>query len=275
MKAILQLIVLLFICNLQAQNLKGTATYMSQTHIEIKKDSTMKDEMYEQLTAMLAKQMQKEYILTFNGAEMNYKEAQSLDSGPATASSGGMSIVMLSGNPNSLRYRNLETKKELDQKDIQGKLFLVHKDLEELPWTLTKETKNIGQYVCFKATRTYEHESMEYNFEEGKEAEEKLTKKTIHVEAWYTPQIPLGHGPSGHYGLPGLILEVTRGRTKLMCTKVTLSANKEILIKKPKKGKKVSQEKYKEISEKKTKEMMKRMQSGRKGEKGFSISISN
>ena len=32
--------------------------------------------------------------------------------------------------------------------------------------------------------------------------------KTIDIVAWYTPQIPVSHGPAEFGGLPGLILEL-------------------------------------------------------------------
>ena len=48
------------------------------------------------------------------------------------------------------------------------------------------------------------------------------------VEAWYTPQIPVGHGPAEYWGLPGLILEVSAGNTTMLCSKIVMNpAEKE------------------------------------------------
>ena len=94
-------------------------------------------------------------------------------------------------------------------------------------WQLTQESKMINNYLVFKATRS-----------------------NGNIIAWYTPKIPIGFGPKGEYGLPGLILELEIGNIVFKTTKIILNPKEEIKIKEPKGGKRVSYEEYKEIVKK-------------------------
>ena len=76
------------------------------------------------------------------------------------------------------------------------------------------------------------------------------------VEAWYTPQVPVSHGPLEYWGLPGLILEVSAGKTTMLCSKITLNPAEKIEIKAPAKGKEVSKQEYKETIVSKMQEFM-------------------
>ena len=80
----------------------------------------------------------------------------------------------------------------------------------------------------------------------------------VTVTAWYTPQIPVSSGPDVYWGLPGLILELNAGRTTMLCTEVSIDADKTIEIKEPNKGKKVTREDYTEIVKVKTQELKER-----------------
>ena len=75
------------------------------------------------------------------------------------------------------------------------------------------------------------------------------------VEAWYTPQIPVGHGPSEFWGLPGLILEVSAGNTTLLCSKIVMNPKEKIKIEAPDKGKEITKTAYKETITEKMQEM--------------------
>jgi GLPGLI family protein len=67
------------------------------------------------------------------------------------------------------------------------------------------------------------------------------------VEAWYTPQIPVRHGPSDYWGLPGLILEVSAGDTTTLCTKIVLNPNEKTEIKAPRKGDVLAKAEYQDL----------------------------
>ena len=95
----------------------------------------------------------------------------------------------------------------------------------------TQESKKIGNYLCYKAIKT-----------------NTSTKgKSIDI-AWFTPQIPVNFGPSSYFGLPGLILEVSRGKITMKATKIELNPKKKIKIKKPTKGRRMTSEEYREMT---------------------------
>ena len=79
--------------------------------------------------------------------------------------------------------------------------------------------------------------------------------KEIIVTAWYTPQIPVNQGPGEYWGLPGLILEVSSGRTTILCSKIVINPEEKEEIKVPSKGKEVTQKEYSDIMKKKIEEM--------------------
>jgi len=261
--------------HLSAQDFKGIATYKSQRKVDIQIDSTqMGDEMHQQMMAMIKKQFEKEYTLEFNKNESLYKEATSLDK-PGSGSS-GVQIEFIGSGEGDVLYKNLGENRYATQSDLFGKIFLVQDELETPDWKLEKETKNIGEYTCFKATfkrMTTVSTSMTMSVnskEEPKEPEIKEVEQTVTV--WYTLQIPVKHGPGNYSGLPGLILEVSDGEETILCSKIVLNPKEGLKIEEPKKGKKVNQEEFEAIMEKKMKEMEEQFHSGRHDD-GHSIEI--
>lgn len=254
------IIVLASVCNLNAQQFSGVATYKSHRKMDLKMenekiDDAMKKQLYEQLK----KQFQKTYFLSFNRKESIYKEEEKL-AAPAP-SSGGISITVSNGS--DIRYKNIKEQRYVSANEIFGKAFLIKDSIKPINWRLINETKNIGNYTCFKAEYTETYTDKTFS-SEGKIEEIEKEKTTT---AWYTPQIPLSHGPEDFQGLPGLILEINDGELTLICSKLVLNPEKEIEIKEPKKGKEVSQSQYDAIVKKKMDEQMERFRArGRDGE---------
>jgi GLPGLI family protein len=75
------------------------------------------------------------------------------------------------------------------------------------------------------------------------------------VEAWYTPQIPVSHGPAEYWGLPGLILEVSAGGTTMLCAKIIMNPKEKIKIEAPDKGKEITKNDYQNTIQTKMLEM--------------------
>ncbi|QIE60244.1 GLPGLI family protein [Rasiella rasia] len=254
-----------------AQQFEGIATYKTDRQVDLEMENDgMTDAMQEQIAAQLRKQFQKEYTLTFNKNESIYEEMESLDS-PAPMATGGISIVISGGT--DVLYRNIPENQYTVQTEISGKEFLIKDALETPEWTFEKETRNIGNYTCFKATR--EREVTEKTMTNESDSLVEVTR-LITTTAWYTLDIPVKHGPSDFWGLPGLILQLEEGDLTILCSKIVLNPEKEIKIEAPRKGKEVTQAEFDEIQEKKSKEMMERFQSDgrKKGEKSsFSIKI--
>lgn len=99
-------------------------------------------------------------------------------------------------------------------------------------WQLSKETKVINGYPCYKATCEWEYETRSGN------------TGIRSATAWYTPQIPYSFGPNGFNNLPGLILEIEQNGNKLVAKKINIF-KENINISFPK-MKTIEEEKYNE-----------------------------
>ena len=254
---IVAMMVLIAIPSVFAQNFQGVATYKSHRKVDLKMDSTqVSSEMHERMMAMLKKQFEKTYNLSFNRNESLYKEEESLE--PPQPQ--GMVMVVMTSGESDIMYKNMSEKRYTSQNESLGKLFLVQDALPEHEWVMGTETKNIGEYTCYKATMEREIEVMESGMSVNgdKELSDEVSKKTITITAWYTPDIPVSFGPDQYHGLPGLILEVNDETTTLICSKIVLNPDEVVTIDEPKKGKKISQAEYDKIMDKKMKEMRER-----------------
>lgn len=259
----LALALLGFISSVNAQGLTGRAFYKSSSTFKISMDSTkMAPEVMADLQKQLKKQMEREYVLTFSQTESNWKQVESLGSGPATASSGGSKIVIQTGNGDRLLYKNVAEQNYIREEDLMGKGFLVKDSLKNYDWELTGESKKIGEYTCQKAV--YSRIMDNKVFSMGKD-EMEASKDTVNVTAWFTMQIPVSHGPDDFWGLPGLILELQNQGMTYIAERIVLNPNEPVQIEIPKKGEMISSEDYQALSEEKMNEMMKRY-SGKPGE---------
>ena len=256
-----------------AQDFSGRAIYRTHRKSSIKLDSTTMASspgIQEQLEAQMRKMFQKTYSLDFTKSKSVYKEVQELDAPNAPSSNGVMIMVQGSNGSNDVLYKNISENRMANKKELMGKVFLIRDNLVAYDWELMGETKNIGNYTCYKAKFEIEEEDIQINMIDGEVKEEKVTKKRTLV-AWYTPEVPISNGPSNYGGLPGLILEVNDGDQTIVCSEIILNPKEVKEIKEPTKGKTVTREKFSEISLEKTKEMMNRYRS-RDG-KGIEIKI--
>ena len=279
MNTVIKLLVcamVLFSTTITAQVFQGEATYKSHRKMSIQLDSSqVSSEMHQQMMDMMKKQFEKTYILSFNKSESLYKEDKALES----PQMGGMQVVMVDTGGSDILYKNTKDESFTSQSEVFGKVFLIEDQLEKQDWTLSNETKNIGEYTCYKATYTREQPVVrsfisvngDNDQEEDEDTEPEMEE--IEVTAWYAPDLPVNNGPARYQGLPGLILEVNDGGLTLMCSKIVLNSKDKIDISKPTKGKKVNQEKFDEIMEKKMKEMDERYNSERRDGHNVNIRI--
>jgi GLPGLI family protein len=283
---------LISILNLHAQGFQGMAVYESKTstsdfqsRMQNNKDIT--PEMQAMIAERMKKMFEKTFILNFDKTASIYKEEEKLDA-PGQQGGGGMRMMMsvLGGGP---IYKNAKTKSYAIANEFMGKEFLVKDSLPKINWQMTGETKMIGGYNCMKATavmpvnksdfRNYrfkknENKTSEPKKDEAKAEGEKKTNfmedvempKEITVTAWYAPEIPVNLGPEKYWGLPGLILEVSDGKTTILCSKLVMNPKDKAEIKEPTTGKVVSQKEYDEIVIKKSEEMREQFQSRGNGQ---------
>ena len=257
-----------------AQDFSGRATYKTHRKSSFELDSTTiaaNPGIQEQMEAQMRKMFQKTFTLDFTKSESMYKEEQELDAPKGPSANGGVMVMVMGGDGSSdILYKNILEKRMANKTDLMGKIFLIKDNLVSYDWELTGETKNIGNYTCYKAVYEKEEEDIQIDMIDGEVKEEKVTKKRTLV-VWYTTDVPISNGPNNYGGLPGLILEVNDGDLTIVCSELVLNPKEAKEIKEPVKGKIVTREKFSKISLEKTKEMMDRYRS-RDG-KGIEIKI--
>lgn len=272
---------------LQAQNFTGQAFYQSKTTVDMDNFGRegMSEDMKKQIMARMKSFLEKTYILTFSGGESLYEEEASLD---LETQGRGWGMMMASAAP-GIEYKNLEQGALIQTHEFFGKSFLIKDQIPALDWEVTNETKMIGAYMAIKARAVKQVKANDFsmmrrrdrpaqdaknNKEQQKSdslktdpIEEIELPKTIEVTAWFTPQIPVGHGPGEYAGLPGLILELNADRTTLLCSKIVMNTKNLPAITPPDKGTVVTQEEFEAIVKEKTQEMRDnwRNRSGRRG----------
>nr|WP_321225401.1 GLPGLI family protein [uncultured Psychroserpens sp.] len=283
-------LLLLFSVSISAQDFQGQAIYQTKTTLDMSNfgGDQMSAERKKQIADRMKSMLEKTYVLNFNRTESTYKEEEKLEA--PGAGGGGRFGGMMSSFTGGPQYKNIKESLILQEQEFFGKQFLVKDSLPKLEWKLGSETKQIGQYTCFKATTTKPVDEMDFTSmrrrgrgnDDKEEADKKVdsTKKAnnqvfedievpkfVVVTAWYTPQIPVSTGPGEYHGLPGLILEVTADKTVMLCTKIVMNPKDKEDIDKPDKGDVVTRDEYNQIMKDKIEEM-REMYGGRGGRGG-------
>jgi len=286
MKKIFFLIIVLSRCIGHTQNFSGQAFYQSKTTVDMDNFGRpgMSEDLKKQIMVRMKSFLEKTYVLTFDGPESVYEEEASLG---LETQSRGWGMMMASAAP-GIEYKNLEQSQLVQTHEFFGKSFLIKDEIPALEWEVTNESKMIGAYMAIKARAVKQVKANEFSMmrrrkgaskgtnENEKQKTDSLKRtpiddiempKTIEVTAWFTPQIPVGHGPGEYAGLPGLILELNADRTTLLCSKIVMNSKDLPTIEAPDKGTVVTQEEFEAIVKKKTQEMRDnwRNRSGRRG----------
>jgi GLPGLI family protein len=244
---------------------QGQAVYISKTRMDLGSwGARMSEEQKKQMQSRLKNRLEKTYVLNFNKEESIFDEKEKLDAMSGATDSWGNNFAA------GEQYKNVKKQEMVQSQEFYGKQFLVKDKLAAMEWQMGSETKQIGKYMCFKATATIPNSELTwYSFSWGEistDTQEKREEKeaavdgvtatsevieieeipSTKVEAWYTLQIPVGHGPAEYWGLPGLILEVSAGDTTMLCTKIVMNPKEKIEIEAPDKGKEITKVSYKE-----------------------------
>ena len=283
MKSLFTLILSLFtLISFAQKDLHGKATYMSKTTMDMNSfgNGQMSEQQKKQIQERMKSMLEKTFILSFDKTASLYKEEEKL---AAPGAGGGFRFGGFAGG--GTNYKNIKDGKSIESTEFFGKKFLITEEIERPEWEMTTETRQIGNYVAYKATMLKKTDEMDFsnmrrrrNDDEKKDekkdtanikkiSEEIEMPKEVLVTAWYTPQIPVSNGPGEYWGLPGLILEVSSGRTTILCTEIILNPSEKTEIEVPTKGTKITREKYNETVKAKMEEMRERFQ-GRGGRAG-------
>ena len=278
-KNILLLMLILVSNQIMSQDFQGKAYYVSKTSPDMSGwgNGQMTDAQKKQISDRMKSMFEKSYILTFDKISSIYEEEEVLS---APGKGGFNWWSSFTAGP---QYKNINDNQFVQDQDFYGRQFLITDSLEKLDWKIGNETKQIGKYLCIKATAVKTVDEFDWRSMRGKsrknktESQNKSEKtksitddieipKTINVVAWYTPQIPISQGPGEFWGLPGLILEINADRTTILCNKITLNPQDKIKIKAPEKGRVISRDDYNSTVKQKMIEM-REMYRGRGGRK--------
>ena len=265
---------------LNSQDFQGQAFYKTQTAMDLGSwGDRMSAEQKKAMKERMKPYLEPVYVLTFDKTKSIYKQEETLDAPGSGGGRGWGRMMAATGGP---VYKDVLSKKSLQSTEFMGKKFLISNDEDNIKWVMENEQKMIGNYLCFKATakvkkpktmtsawRNAEKDSKKSK--ENNDSQEKtdnqadskvekleevvVTAETETITAWYSPQIPVSHGPAEYGGLPGLILELTNDRTVMLCTKVVMNPEKRIVISEPTKGEFVTKVEFENIVEVKVKEM--------------------
>jgi GLPGLI family protein len=241
------------------QEFQGVAYYFSKSSLNLGDwGARLSQAQKKQVAARLKNRLEKSYVLTFNKEESIFIEEEKLDAISGATDSWGKNFS--AGD----QYKNVKIDAQLQEQEFYGKKFLVKDQLQPIEWTLESESKQIGSYTCFKAISfvptadltwySFSWDQIRNQNSDGNEPDKEESVDVTKIEAWYTPQIPVRHGPSEYWGLPGLILEVSAGDTTMLCSKIVINPDNKSSIEAPSKGTIVSKDEYHEIIINKMKE---------------------
>lgn len=242
------------------QEFQGQAFYFSKSKMELGSwGARMSEAEKKQVQARLKNRLEKTFILNFNKVASLFNEEEKVDAISGATDSWGNNFSR------GEQYKNVKENSLVQSQEFYGKRFLVKDKLQEIKWVMGSESKKIGQYMCFKATASIPTAELTWYDFSWSDLRSKATDKdtnskevevkTTEVEAWYTLQIPIGHGPAEFWGLPGLILEVSAGNTTILCSQIVMNPKDKIKIEAPDKGKEITKSKYQETIKEKMLEM--------------------
>nr|WP_297784105.1 GLPGLI family protein [uncultured Allomuricauda sp.] len=139
-------------------------------------------------------------------------------------------------------FTNLTNSEQILQTYYEDRKYNVGSEVGKQDWTLTKEQKQIGKFLCYKAILDKSNTG--------------LNEDTI---AWYTPEIPVSFGPVDYVGnLPGLILELKLPIATYTADKIELNPKKEVKIDWPQDIETITAEEYKKEGDKVKEQLGKR-----------------
>ena len=270
-KKVYQITLLLLFVSIttNAQDFQGKAYYFSKTSVDLADIGSrqMSADQKKQIADLMRSMFEKTYILTFDREASTYKEEEVLEAPTDQRGFGRRGRSFMAG----MQYKNIKSKQFLQDQEFFGKQFLITDSLPKLDWKLGTETKQIGQYLCMKATAMKKADEFDWRSMRRRNrskttavkndstaiaiSDEIETPKEIEVTAWYTPQIPVSQGPVDYWGLPGLILEVNTDKTTILCSKIVMNPEQKEVIEAPKKGQSISRSDYNETVKSKMEEM--------------------
>ena len=247
------------------QEFQGKAYYYSKSKMELGSwGARMSEAQKKEVYSRLKNRLEKVYVLDFNKTESIFNEEDQMDAMSGATDTWGANFTR------GEQYKDVKSAKLVQAQEFYGKKFLVKDDLTAIDWQMGSESKQIGKYMCFKATASVPTSDLTwYDFSWGDLRRAPSTSETAEtsgeisepevpmteIEAWYTLQIPVSTGPGEYWGLPGLILEVSAGNMTMLCSKVVMNPQETVTIEAPNKGKEITKVDYQSTVRTKMQEM--------------------
>lgn len=256
--------ILLMSFNPETQEFQGKAYYFSKSKMELGNwGARMSEAQKKETYARLKNRLEKVYVLDFNKTESVFNEEDQMDAMSGATDTWGANFTR------GEQYKNVKDNRLVQSQEFYGKKFLVKDELQAIDWQMGSESRQIGKYMCFKATASIPTADLTwYDFSWGDLRNNENEDETAgeddtaapevamtEVEAWYTLQIPVSNGPAEYWGLPGLILEVSAGNMTMLCSKVVMNPGKTLEIEAPDKGKEITKVDYQNTVRMKMQEM--------------------
>lgn len=212
-----------------SQNISGEVIYAKNSNFEDIKNRLNNTGSEAQEKAFLEKLNNElkdtRYVLTFSENESHYAKIKSLSNDSDKNALSKLNLGSFKGE----YYFNFNLKEAIHKKEFLGETMLVESPLNQ-NWHLLKEKRNILGYECLKAHLKIQYKDINNNFKESL------------IIAWYAPELNNPFGPEKYNSLPGLILELEDGNSKIVAKKLKLFDKGEKLnIKKPTGGQKITE----------------------------------
>lgn len=226
-KSILSLALIGFFSTVIAQN-TVVVTYkakMNQKLFDVKKENSDKAS-YMGLVEDAIKDNPVEFELYVDPEASFYQIKKTLNQELPYAK---MAVAIFGGQ--TKYYLNHQDREYFKEAEAYGETFII--PIDKRTWEIQKEKKKIGKYLCQKAVTSYTVVNARGEFEKN-------------VTAWFTPELNFSYGPKGFFGLPGLILELKDDKITYYSSNIKFN-QKDVELKKPTKGKEVTQEEYDKI----------------------------
>ncbi len=211
----------------------GTVEYEEVIKFEIKLEGEMKAMMRD-----MPKERKANQVLYFNEESSLYTKSEITVEQDMTGFSGerrGRGMRM--NAPHNIVYTDLEKQEIVEQREFMTRMFLINQEMPKSDWKITGQQKMILDYPCMEAT--------------------KIDTAGVVTSVWFSPSIPVQGGPALFCNLPGLVLEVNVNDSSHVITaqSVTVEEPNQDILKKPREGKKVTQEEFEQIVKEKMEEM--------------------
>ena len=139
------------------------------------------------------------FKLTINDNRSIFSSQQELEKDGETL---GEKMGKMVAGYDEIFYRDLNLKILICEREIAFKTYKINENYNNFIWDYTSEEKIIQGYKCYLAKTKLLH---------------------LDVFAWYCPTLPYSFGPREFGGLPGLILELQRGKLVFLATKINFN----------------------------------------------------